>query len=352
MGDRRCCCSRGCIIVSDNFNRGDNTDLNFGITDKWTERTGDSSISSQRLSVPSGGEVVTIAKHPTNHWTARAYATLPSISDGDKYRVCCDWDTTNDYYLAAELDCGAAGAATLRVIEHNGGIDTVLNEVTAGYIGDGSDSLLICRSLEGGFATCSVSTVAWECVGKKTKGDWRAGVANASAANTVVFDDFYFEEHWFTNHDCQQCECECEGHCLPETLTLTISASGSCSCWNVTVDLTFDPTELPSFVWKGEVLGAPDWQCENSTDWKWELWCDPGEDCTNPQWRLCYSGPMDYDGTTCTAGHTPCGNLNTGHCSISQQCDPFILVFPLLTCAGSGPPEPPPTCLQQWTITE
>ncbi len=344
MGEKRCCCERDCTIVEEAWPYADGT----YIGPKFIKNTGASTawIASNRLVMSAGGEVVTVASHPVQHWTARASVELPNVVANRKYRVFCESLGVVGNYLAAEYD--TSGSGTLRLVDSTGTLD----EVTG--VGVTSPSgILICRSSEGGFASVDhASTYAWDCVGTEGLADWKAGIANASAAGDCEFGRFHWEEHKVTNPDCYTCACECRGHCLPETLYVTIKATGCCEERNdVTFEINFLDACLPDFIWYGTATIPKMDYCltGGTTTIYFALHCQP--DSSQP-WEACFQVADDVDCAysgqdDCSYSCVAAPNVDERILSISENCDSLELVFPEITCTFSGG-----TCSYYFIVTE
>ena len=259
--DRRCCCKRrGCLIVGDDFNREPSTNLGSN----WVEVLEDSDIYDNTLRIPAGGIVRTARKHPANHWTGIYEVKLVDLQHDNKYRLLFNYkDADNYYYLEYHFFYDSGDKVTLSLGSVSGGGDSTLQSSTTSGGGVGGDArLVVCRDLDGVYFGVDGADIV-EC----TLGDNGGRYAGLESAGngSARFDDFIWEEHYYTNHDCPPCLCSCEGYCLPEELTMTIVAYEDCCepCNNPSC--TLDGLESTG---SGSPAGEGYWQFDFS-NWKY-----------------------------------------------------------------------------------
>lgn len=347
MGDRRCCCVEGCVIVEDNFNRTNSTNIGSN----WTEEAEDSEIANNVLVIPLDGLVVTQKKH--FHKTMLAWVDLPGLfSDGDFtttaevgdiYRVIVNYNEDDGTYYYGEYEVLSDGyTAEIRVGYHDGASDSTLDtdEVP---VDPGAHQFTVCRNLNGIYAYDSQNEElqAW-AIATSDNGGRKAGLANKGSGQTgsiLEFDDFVWSEHYYTDPDCPKCGCECEGYPLKKTLTMTIVAAGSCDCLNGE-ELEFNhQDDSGDFVWYSDTdTPLQDMFCDYSLPWDLVLFCDTSPSCylMDGQFilvdRTGSGGPSYCDlGElwNATGGPLP-GNAWT--CPVSIQCNPLVITYGPFEC--------------------
>lgn len=345
MGDRRCCCA-GCIVLQDEFDRGDSTSLGSD----WSEEVGDSEIVSGELQIPSSGVVATVAGTGETDPYMRVDVICRDIQVGNIYRALCNVDTDPSLiYYYAELEIDSANVAWLRVGSSSGG---QLDEVEVSWDTLGDDMYVTaCRTDEGLYGTTGIigsapiSTTAWDCV--SDNGGRQAGLMNASASGDVEFDDFEFLRGFESagGARCFFCDCECDGSCIADTLTLTFTAAGGsganlCYCLDGdTITLTVIKGD-DIIKWAGTGI-VDDLTCSTTDTASFRLECDWG----NKQFTL-YDVNQHPGGTGWTAGSPPYLVPS------SVACDPLVLTFPTITFSITPPCGGPCDCEYYITITE
>ena len=241
MSRRHCpgCCL--CLILEDDFDRTDNTNLGSD----WAEVLGDSDIFSNTLRIPAGGLVVTTYEHSDTRMVV--YAKFPTTPVGSKPRIIVNY-LDEDNYLFAELDIQSPNTF-LSVNSRIGGVETDLAPFPGGYsIGAyAGGEITVCFSGTSIAATVAENAGQWACA--PDTGGKKAGLGNGGSGS-IQADDFSWKEHFYTlqRADCPKCLCLCEGYCISKTLTATFTATGGCFDLldGFTISMTYDE-ELGTF---------------------------------------------------------------------------------------------------------
>lgn len=343
-----CCEERPCIIVEDDFNRADSTNIGS----KWVEAFGDAEIVDTQLEMPANTVVRTVKSHPVDDPTCHATVTLPDIVAGDDYMLLVNYDEESDSYLYGryswdggddvEISCGSCV-----------GIGTPLEfdstTTAAPLIGEGdkrSDTLNVCRSLNGIYAWAgSDFPAAWKCE-IEDNGGRKAGLrAVAAGGAELKFDDFVWEEHLYTNPKCRPCACECEDFCVPKQMEMTfIVIACECSALNSFQEsdeerdagakiFEFYFTDLPPDI----LPFSP--SCLVSGTWSFQLQCiDGGTDVFN-SWQLENTGGWHpwYEHNVTEFGWEDNGSWGITYPNPNSTCDPLYLEFgPFSLAAEDG----------------
>jgi len=344
IGNPTCCCE-GCIIFEDDFNRA-NTEPVTG----WTEVTGDSDIVAGELEVPDPGLIVADAANSLDTPRGQVTVDLPTVSAGEKYRVIINYDDEQNY-LFGELETAGAGVGTLRAWERIAGSDTLIDSITTGWTSP--DTMTVCRSETGLFVGNQASVVAWGCI-DADNGGRQAGLSN-DTGSPITYDNFRYLQSIFEEVNCPACDCQCENYCVPKTLTATLTAlHACCDCMDgVEIELTYQPSELPDFIWEGTAEVCKPSICAGGypvlDDFDLRLSCNTGE-CTELQWQLCTPTGTEWVGACSPWGTDGCGLFgNASKCPTSIECNPISMVFGDFTCSFTGVDD---SCSFRITITE
>jgi len=324
---RRCCCDRPCIIVEDDFNRVNNTDLG----PKWVEVSGDSEIvSNTLLQIPGPGLVRTVASHPVNHVSGLVYGTAKNLQNGKRYRLIINYvDSSN--YVYAEIYCTSSEVATVGIYNMAGGSPTTLAEVTnVGYLAGDEAYMLLCRSNDAVFLDTVLATVIWSCL--NDNGGRKAGLANGGST-ALEWDDFQFTEHKITNADCPECYCDCDGNCIPKTLTLTVLASGLCACNDGAYTTISYTTPIENCTWFGTLDLDDMWSCEGSIG-TWEFTFLRVNGPSGQRFYLCML-PLGI-GLCGDPGPCAVGGNGGGSFDYSHTCSPLSVLFGPFSCDTQG----------------
>jgi hypothetical protein len=204
MGWHPCCCDP-CIIVEDDFDRDNSTDIG----NKWSEESGDWEISSNSLSIGvSSALVLTVKEHSSSDMSVTVDFT--ASNNGDKMRVVLSAvDDSNYIFCEVEFD---SGTSTVRVGDVISSVETVRDtNTTVGItVGntyqvvscwDNSDETICISVLSSGTEIVRSSSTATVTGGKKS------GLATGdTVSGSVTFDDFLMLEKSPT---CQEC-CYCD----------------------------------------------------------------------------------------------------------------------------------------------
>ena len=349
-----CDCDRPCLIFGDDFDRPNNTDLGSN----WEELVGDSSIVDGELVIPTGGKVRCTVPHPVADTpTCIVKVKLTTIEDGSIYQVRVN-----------ALEDGTGGELVeFEITADSSFLRTENEEFETGDLGEWEDvTLLVCRSLGGIYAGIDRSVaIEWECLGTASGGRY---VTLANGGGTTTWDDFEYEEHHVTNHECDPCVCHCEHTCTAKQLKLTITVTGGtlCDCidgWECILTavpgggaLYGFPADL-AWEWTGLRPHADCLLNPQEIEWKYRLEC-VYTPCEGENWRLIgcakdYTMPYSQCGidndegepyawkSKGTEGDYDC---NTA-CPVGVICDPFYLAFgPPFHCEYLAPLPPPAIC--------
>lgn len=307
------CCSP-CLIMEDDFNRVNNTDL----CSIWVEASGNWEIASGALKANTTGLVYTKAQ--IDKYRRNVIVTAKNVQAGKVYRLAAAVAEDGSDYLYVELACGSGGQIHIRLGTLNGG---VLDDYECGIELGQDYHLFACLSDTGAYGgLAEVSAPVWDCI---TFDGPRAGIANAGTA--AEFDDFGFFRHALDDESgdlrCHACMCDCEGQCLPRTLKLTLESS--CPHRDgLEATLTLDEGAYPSFQWYGEATW-PDVVGGTSTLHKFRFFCTAPVGCDDEDQRffLCAGGFHSYcSGPDWPQDHgSVCGDAGpASRCSDSYTC--------------------------------
>lgn len=189
---RRCCCA--CPICEDDFDRGDDTDIDTGSTCGWTEDAGAWEIKTNTLRTSSSSAVASVTSvHPDTPYATYIEATLYGAS-GDELRILIDYaDTSN--YLFAQLTIGDPNGC-LELYRRSGGSNTLLTAVRV--VAAASTAHLVKvywgedkTDTEMFGAVFGSAILLFEETGTNDQ----VGLGTGTVAGEVRFDDFVFEKH-------------------------------------------------------------------------------------------------------------------------------------------------------------
>ena len=332
MGRRRCCCPE-CLLFSDDFNRANSTNLGS----RWTEASGDWSISSNQLKeAGTSGALLWCTTEATDAEVV-AQVTAKSISAGNIFRlIICAEDA--DKYFWGELEADTLDY-TIRVGTRSGGSDTLLEEWTSDQPAASTEDL--CLAFNGTTVTFSIREApgdgVWGCA--SDTGYRKAGLINGSAQQTL-WDDYELWRHYVRDPTCPYCICTCFDECPPKQLLATFTATGDCADELDGVTMLLDRVEDPGgsgydTKWKGgeQLCNSYGWQVYH---W-WDLLvkCEPGTNL----WRLnkneTAGSPAGSD--QCTYSDAAAGSgwpdgaseagWAWGKYPSSAVCEPFEMVY-------------------------
>jgi len=206
---RRCCCVEGCIILQDDFDRDNSTDLGS----QWTEVSGDWEIDTDQL-VEAGttnARIVTTAKNTSG----RGYVDVKIYpNSGDKFRILLNSDSTATAYQYVEAHCTTAsliltaGGETRTYTAADG---WNINELPIMMSGCVTDGCLYVQVSHLGFDGC-----VWDNTVTVSDSRRHAGLMNGGSSE-LTWDDFIYRQHEQDDPDCPDCTCFCtyyddEGH--------------------------------------------------------------------------------------------------------------------------------------------
>ena len=99
LGCPECCAQSGCLILLDDFERADSTNLGSD----WDEIAGDSEIVSGEVSIPTSGIIATDSSIVSTNIDQFVYGKIKTIATGKKYRIICNYNNSGSY-IAGELE--------------------------------------------------------------------------------------------------------------------------------------------------------------------------------------------------------------------------------------------------------
>lgn len=317
MGRRRCCC--GCWTVTDDFTSSDSTKV-----PGWVEVSGDWEIQSNTLvEVDGAGLIYYDEEHPKAPPTGVAWVTIKNIQPNRMYFIFINYDEVTGQRDYARLETNATGGAFLTVGTAVAAASYAFDEegIEFVYVEEEDVTLKVCHSETGLYGETSLgSAIAVSCPNTGASGTY-GGVEGYGGQ--TEWDNFTYIEHWFTNHDCPDCECECEGYCMPDELLATFTADGDADCEasldGFTVDL--DILDRAPATWSGENTTPSGCRGGAGEVWDMELVCN-GDDIS--EWYLWIK-----DETTASCiDHGWDGPVEFWSAYPSAiQCNPLELVF-------------------------
>lgn len=316
-----CCCD--CTIHFDAFDRADAAVLGGS----WCEKPGDWEIYSgtAKLTLANKYAILDVAHPVPDETMVVSFDTVDEVDgSGDKYRLMLNvvktttgsppYCTTDSFYFADFIRNGV-NDSIIRLGICSGGTETIIKEDTiVGLVGTSRKFQAILGPNEFcAFANgTTLSMVSVNHSGHFANG-YYCGMAGTTAG--LRFDNFWFEQHNFTNAQCLYCLCKCDETPIPPQLNVRIYPDPS-TCQRL--DL-LDPCEF-TIEWD-RVTGK----------WIGELLC-----CSGGQlWRVQLSCPVGYF-VDSDANHiqldilvgctSSCGGCSSTFPS-SATCDPFLLTY-------------------------
>lgn len=199
-----CCVSGPCIIVTDDFERADDTDLGAD----WDERSGDWSIDTNRLKEAgtSGAMVICTTPNPLGE---RSYVQIYVYPNGgEKYRIILNYLNDGSYQYV-EVECGAsdivltAGGQTRTYAGASPAWDGTVEYVMSGGITDGHLWVAFAGNIP--LQTYCV----WDANISLTAGGNKVGIGNGGTVELFV-DIFVFWKHGQDQPGCPDPGCWCE----------------------------------------------------------------------------------------------------------------------------------------------
>lgn len=333
------------MIAEDDFNRADNTALGA----KWVEVTGDSEIVDQQLEMPASGIIRTVSSHPVNSPTGHVRVDLEDIVAGDDFMALINYNPTTGNYLYGRYYWDGGLTVDISVGDQSGEWDTTTTAIPAatGEPPTRSDRLLVCRSRDGLYANAqSDYPAAWKCQVSDNGGRYAGLKANAVGGTELTFDNFEFEEHYATNHDCPACSCECEEFCVPKQMEITfIVISCDCGAINTGVRSTvvnrmgsreYSFTFVDSLPY--DILPTPS-SCTSVGTFEFLLTCNPSGRTVQEQWELSHLAwipSVDHQPTTYGWEELNPESGGVAHPNPDSTCSPLYLEFGGFLILGEG----------------
>jgi len=229
----KCCCgASSCLIGSDDFERADENP----VTGDWAEISGDWEVASNQLNSVSEGLLITklrqVAPVDGTAYTYRFYFT---VHGSGPWKIICKFTDSTNFDWIELLDIGTDEYAP-KFWRRTGGVDSLVLD-PANYP---AGPLLALTTVQGASFSICYSSVDWSISGP---GEFRWSSCEGSPATALpaspygfvgflsgTFDNFVYDIHWESNHDCYYCGCFCSDgvggsdyKCIPEELTLTLT---------------------------------------------------------------------------------------------------------------------------------
>ena len=218
-----------------------------------------------------------------------------------------------------------------------GGLGEELASVEVTPVSEGEppvyyETLRLCKPADGIYlGIASDYHTAWECeIEAGDMGGRKAGVKIDGPAETSYSDDFYWSEHYHTNHLCPTCFCDCEDHCVGTQLTMTFVVD-ECPC-PLLDGRTDDSDVLDNASQKVYIFSLEmPWDIPTSASdcdlqGPFEFWLHCPEDAHSPceDWYLEMNEPVWEDGHALSEhGWNEDNIAYPSTCT----CDPFSLTF-------------------------
>jgi hypothetical protein len=327
---RRCCCERPCLIVEDDFNRGDNTDLGA----KWNEISGDWQISGNTLT-EAGTANALVINNTSNPSSGRGVVSINIYPvDGAKYRVVLNYLNPTDYQWV-EAYCTTASLVL------TAGSETRTYAAADGWDITNPDSDLAIKAIvDNGLLYIQVTQLGFQGAvwdNTVTLGTGRkAGLMNG-AATVLTFDGFFYYQHYLDNSNCPDLVCWCtksdgSRHYIAWKLQIDYYSDDAppcpttCECFNGGQGVLEWDASAEAWIAVSGSNACGAFPISGSDGDRPKIWC--GQSIVT-NWRL--DGPCCCDSDVCT--EKPASTL---------VCDPFsvrwnyTVVAPDLTCVICG----------------
>lgn len=224
------CCCPTCLIGEDNFDRADENP----VTGNWSEVSGDWSISDNKLvSVTEGILITTLLQVAPVDSTMYTYRINFSICNtASHWKIICKYTDSSNYDWVELYYDGLF--IFPKFWRHSGSVDVPImnpNDYPAGvpYQISTGDKLpmSMCYSSTEWSISASVGTNEWVTCGAVPATALPAGAVGFVGFLKGDFDDFSYEIHWESDHNCQTCTCFCfdgtDSKCIPRELLLTLT---------------------------------------------------------------------------------------------------------------------------------
>lgn len=269
MGGRgRCCC--GCLIASDDFERGVSTDIG-GL---WTEVEGDwavgdilgenatlDAVCKCNAAAPSENHVVYV--DTIDEQEGDVFRVIVNYKDEDNYHhadFCCEaYDPEYGLVRFWELYKRTGGTSTLLKRERVYGatLDPPYRTGRTLFvcIGGNPDELgVVTDQALSASANYTVLGTTWADTTTITDGLY-AGLGNG-AETVIYYDNWYFYKHILDDPSCYTCTCYCDGNLWPMELSIRIYSPnpGRCAV-DQTETLTYDRADA-TWKWSGTVTAS------------------------------------------------------------------------------------------------
>lgn len=241
-----CGCCDTCIIVRDDFNRANSTDIG----PLFVEKINDWSIFSNSLVCSSPNSLaICDTAHPEGEVTCFTWVTFRVSATNDVARIVIGY-VDNDNYFFVQYKKESSGGQ-LRIGKFVAGIESYLAAGVATTYDATTQDMVLIGCYNGTRLACSlrpssspfvVSSTAVNAVVTGIK----HGVAIEAQSGSISFKDFYFERHLEEGHaNCQACTEPCST-CIAGTTPYAIQVEfdgvvdlASCSECSLFNDLTF-----------------------------------------------------------------------------------------------------------------
>jgi len=257
-GGSCCCAIPGCIIVEDDFDRGDNADIG----DKFVEILGTWAIDTNQLTEVGtpNAIVVTVAQNTSGRGYVSAFI---EPVEGSKYRLLLGAKSDGTEYQFVEAHCTAAalvltaGGETRTYTAADDGWS--MSETPIGMSACLTQGLLWVHVSHMGFGGC-----VWDNTATVNNANRHAGMMNGGSTE-LKWDDFVYQQHYLDDPECPNPGCYCEyedddGHTqryyLGWQMMLTYIGYPGCDCFTGCVTMEYDCAEAAWFAVSGVVCSV------------------------------------------------------------------------------------------------
>ena len=252
--------ARPCAIFSDTFTRADDADPGCS----WTEVSGTSAITSNKLAFTAAGIAICNVVHPANESTMLVQVDFTH----DTSTSICDVliavvDSSNYYYVRFTV-AGASGSVAIR--RNNAGVHTTLASQTGVTINTSTTyTALVCMTDSGVIWVGGVPSVFLAAQTPATPTGAQAGVG-CSGSGTATFDNFAVTAtyHETVDSTCQKCfsTCvRCDNDVAPSTLKVVVTGiangtCGTCAGLDGTYYLPFREANAAYCIWRQDSIST------------------------------------------------------------------------------------------------
>jgi hypothetical protein len=220
MGDRRCCCVKGCLIGDDNFNRDDAETLG----PKWMDAIEGTwhIVSEEAVEQTGTGRILFAKRHPVPAPSMAVYLDATDPQDGDIYELLVNADEDGDNYHLARFTIDGS-TVTIGLYRVTGSGETLLEEEdTVGWTEEPFRmQAIISRTQFCASMTTATLSQVWYAMPSLFNNGYYAGMGVDGRAEIAV-DNWEFFQHLETFEGCPFCICHCENYPIAPKLLATI----------------------------------------------------------------------------------------------------------------------------------